>query len=389
MRLLWSGQLVSNLGTQASLYGLGIWILQRDQTLLPLVGIAIAVQLAKVAVLPLVGPRLHLWPRRRLLLVANAVAALATLVLAGLLLTGALVGVLFATLLAVAAAAEAVLVLALATLIPALVPPHQLPKINGLLVSGDGLVQLTAPALGAALVATAGVPAVVTLDAVTFLAGMGCIALVQLPPWPEPGAGSAADHRQGFWATLRQLWSRISTRHLLLASWLQSFVLASTEVLFPAWVLVAFGAQWLAPALLLNGIAYSLGTLAWLRIGDQHRLVPGLMGLQALMLLGAALPGIAQWPLLWAGGVISFTTAVPLLLSALQGRWQRSIPPADHPRCFAVRFGGEWSARMLGLLTTAVLVDGLLRPWSAGGEPEALALAAVGGLLLLAVPCLR
>jgi hypothetical protein len=143
------------------------------------------------------------------------------------------------------------------------------------------------------------------------------------------------------------------------------------------------------PALLLNGLAYGCGTVIWFRLGDRRLLVPALLGWQGLMLLGAALPGITQLPLLWTWGVVTFTAAVPIVLAAVQGRWQRLIAPMDQPRCFAARFGGEWLARLLGLLSAGLLVDGVFRPALAEGQAEAFALAAVGALLLAVVPWLR
>ena len=54
--LLWAAQLVSNLGTQVSLYALGLWLYQRQEQLVTFAAVAIAVQLAKLLVLPLLGP---------------------------------------------------------------------------------------------------------------------------------------------------------------------------------------------------------------------------------------------------------------------------------------------------------------------------------------------
>lgn len=395
VRWLWVGQTLSNLGTQTSLYGLGIWLLQRQQLLLPLVSVAVTVQLAKVAVLPLAGRQLQRWPRLTVMLAANAVAVLATLGMAALLLGNSGVPAALFPLLAVAAAAEAVFALALATLIPLLVPQPQLPQVNGWLVGGDALVQFSTPALGAAVVASRGIGAVATLDALTFLVSMACLLLAGIPAGvgaaqrPPAAAAGSAPSSPGFRSTWRELLSRCSTRRLLSLSMLQSFVLACTEVLFPAWVLAAFGAAWLVPALLLNGVAYAVGVGVWLHLGDRGRLLQLLLAMQTLLLLGAALPRLAQVPLLWAGGVMAFTLAVPLVLTTLHGRWQRQIGLADQPRCFAVRFSGEWLARLLGLLTTVVLVDGIWRSWLRAGAAEAHALALVGGLQLLALVRLR
>ncbi len=85
-RWLWLGQLVSNLGTQCSLYGLGLWSFSRQGQLIDFAAVAFVVQLSKLLVLPLLGLLLGHWPRRRVMLVANAVGALCTLTLAALLL---------------------------------------------------------------------------------------------------------------------------------------------------------------------------------------------------------------------------------------------------------------------------------------------------------------
>ncbi len=54
-RWLWLGQLVSNLGTQCSLYGLGLWSFARQGQLLDFAAVAFVVQLSKLLVLPLLG----------------------------------------------------------------------------------------------------------------------------------------------------------------------------------------------------------------------------------------------------------------------------------------------------------------------------------------------
>ncbi|MBM5808284.1 MAG: MFS transporter, partial [Cyanobacteria bacterium M_surface_9_m1_291] len=80
--LLWAAQLVSNLGTQVSLYALGLWLYQRQEQLATFAAVAIAVQLAKLLVLPLLGRRLALWPRRQVMLLANGIGSGCTLLLA-------------------------------------------------------------------------------------------------------------------------------------------------------------------------------------------------------------------------------------------------------------------------------------------------------------------
>ena len=123
-RVLWLGQLVSNLGTQTSLYGMGLWLFQQHWRVSDFAAVAVVVQLARLAILPLLGQRLAQWPRRRTMLVANGIGGCVTAGLALLLLLrgSQLPGLLLFTLLGVSAAAEATLVLTFASLITTLVP---------------------------------------------------------------------------------------------------------------------------------------------------------------------------------------------------------------------------------------------------------------------------
>ena len=52
-RFLWGGQLISNLGTQASLYGIGLWLFARSGQLLDFGLVAMVVQAARLLALPL------------------------------------------------------------------------------------------------------------------------------------------------------------------------------------------------------------------------------------------------------------------------------------------------------------------------------------------------
>ena len=77
LRWLWFGQLISNLGTQCSLYGIGLWSFEQRGQLLRFAAVAFVVQLAKVLVLPLLGRQLGHWPPRRLMLIANGIGVTA------------------------------------------------------------------------------------------------------------------------------------------------------------------------------------------------------------------------------------------------------------------------------------------------------------------------
>jgi hypothetical protein len=81
---LWLGQWISNLGTQISFYGLGLWLFSSSGRFAPFAAVALVVQLARMATLPVLARRLAHWPRRRLIQLAYAVGGAVTAGLTGL-----------------------------------------------------------------------------------------------------------------------------------------------------------------------------------------------------------------------------------------------------------------------------------------------------------------
>ena len=355
--VLWLGQLVSNLGTQASLYGMGLLLFARHGRVSDFAAVAVVVQLARLAVLPLLGQYLADWPRRRTMLVANGIGGCVTAGLALLLLQGnPLPWLLLLTLLAVSAAAEAALVLTFSSLITTLVPAGAAQsRAAGLFASSDGLALTLAPFVGAALASLGGLRGLLLLDGLSFL------------------------------------WACLCARAL---------VYAGCEVLFPAWLLAGMGPGRLGLALLVGAGGYGAGVLLWTwrKPSSPQTWLQRAAALQAWVLIGAGLVLFEHWLVIWWLGLLVFSACIPISLSALQCLWQQRVAEPDQPRCFALRLSLEWWARLAGFVGLAALVDGFIRPalgWTlwptwlleslgrGPGRPMAMGLGLAGWVLLL------
>jgi len=413
--VLWLGQLVSNLGTQASLYGIGLWLLQQHWRVLDFAAVAIVLQAARLLVVPLVGRQLGGWPPRRTMLVANGIGASVIAGLVGFLLTPGNQPPVVLLLLAlmVSAAAEAVLVLRFSSLISRLVQPGRAQvRAGGLFASSDGLVLTMAPFLGAWLAGQAGLPGVLVLDGISFAWAFGCVLLA---PWPQallavPKRGEVHGPRRleqqdlsrslQFLAPLGALFRQPSLAALAWLGMAMALIYASCEVLFPAWVMAAMGAARLGQALLVAGLGYGMGVLLWFwsRPLQPLRWLRIAVVVQGLVLIGAGLVVFQRWLVVWWLGILVFSAALPIALSALQCLWQQEVAAVDQSRCFALRFGLEWMARMMGFGLFALLVDGVIRPalgwpfwpdWLVGGlgvgpgRPMAIGLGLGGWILLV------
>jgi hypothetical protein len=344
------------------------------------------------------------------MLIANGIGATCTIVLAvQLLWLGHPQPLLVLPLLALAAMAEAALVLAFASLIPRLESdPQRLARANGLFVSSDGLVLSMAPFFGSALVAGFGLPGVLLLDGLSFAVATVCVLAAH---WPvalqRPGAVSRSPVDQALAVPpgglrLRWLWRQAEARPLLVLGTAMAFVYASIDVLFPAWLIAGPGRDRLLPGLLLGGLGYGLGLLLWGRWGWRRptAVLVICLVLQSLILMGAGLLVFETWLVAWFGGLLVFSLALPLALSALQTRWQQLVEPDQLPQVLAQRYRLEWAARLLAFLCSAVLADAVLAPllawehWPAWlvaslgqgpGRPLAVSLGAMGWVLLLAL----
>lgn len=396
---LWLGQWCSNLGTQISFYGLGLWVFTASGQFGALAAVALVVQLARIAALPLLVRLLEVWPRRGLLQLAYGVGGCVTAGLAGLLLVYGLRVPLpwVLSLLAIGAMAEAVLVVGFATLIPQLVTPNQLGRANGLFATTDGLVYLVAPFLGALLAARLGLIGVVLLDAASFLIALLCVSAGSWPAHVEVSV--APTHRSKPWQTTVNLHQRPRLWALLLLGMALMAGFAAAELLFPAWILAALGPDRLTAALLVSAGAYGLGMIIWQGMAQWPNHWPsvlvGGLSLQGVVLCGAALQWCEGTAWIWFLGVGAFNLAVPPVLAAQQSLWQRWVPQALQPAWFSARYGWEWFARLLAVVASGVLVDRLMQPllirlqvgWlgHGPGRPMAVALAVMGVLQLAVV----
>ena len=404
-RCLWSGQLISNLGTQTSLYGIGLWLFAQSGRLLDFGLVALVVQLARILALPLLATRLHHWSPARVMLLAHAIGAFCTLALAWVLL-GASMEVeqppalpLVLLIQGVAAMAEATLVLRFSSLIPVLIADGPtLIRANGLFATTDGLVVAMAPFLGTWLVGARGLVGVLALDAISFLLAM---LLVLMAPWREvplkrPSVPLEKDPIgwRSLFGRLRRFWlRRPQARPALLFSVVVMGMYAGCEILFPAWVTERWGATRMAGVLILGCAGYAGGYVLWrVWLGRQWWLSGRwLLLIQGLILLGAGIPAVAAVDGLWFAGVFAFSLGLPVVTAALHQAWVTLAQREDPSRVFALRYGCEWSSRLLAFLSVSLLVDGLVRPQlellnaAVSGQSLALLLSGLGLVVMLAL----
>lgn len=186
--LFWTGVVVSQIGTRATVAAC-LWQVYDLTGSIAATGLIGAAQVvALVTLSPIGGVLADRWDRRRLLQATQTAAMLAAFGMAAVTLTGVVAAwhVVAGTLVTTAAATfdqpcrQAI--------VPALVPRDVLPAAIALLNPSREVAVLVGPAVGGLLIAVDGPGLVYLLDGISYLALIGVLLVVRVPPLPRaPG----------------------------------------------------------------------------------------------------------------------------------------------------------------------------------------------------------
>jgi DHA3 family macrolide efflux protein-like MFS transporter len=295
--LIWAGQTVSILGSSLSGFALGVWIYQTTGSASQFALVALCTALPQMLVSPFAGVVVDRFNRRKVMAFSDGGAALCTLALAGLFISGQIQVVHIYLLTACSSACNAVQVPTYSALVATLIKREQLGRANGLVQFGRGLAEILAPALAGLLVLTIKVPGILAIDLGTFCFAVFTLIVVRLKgqdriPQTDISSRSSQRRWQGElragWQTLRaQPELALLLRYQLLFSFLWSLfgvlvmpmVLGFSDSKGLGWVLTLAGAGLLSGSLILS---------AW--GGPKHRLT-GVLAFELLSALAFCLMG--------------------------------------------------------------------------------------------------
>jgi hypothetical protein len=389
-RLLWSGQVVSFLGSMVTYVAVQWQVYELTRSSLA-VGLIALFELAPLLAMSFVGGALaDAVDRRKLVLRTEAALALVPLLLLLNALRGdrALVWPIY-VLVAFAAGLDGLGRPSLWALLPRLVTKEELPSATALHSLYVNLGAVAGPAAGGVLIAAVGLPGTYLLDVVSFAVSLLTIRAMRASPPPEdaerPSLKSVAE---GF--------RYARSQPVLMGTYLADFnamIFGMPSALFPELAANRFAHSGFAPATvlgMLHGATYTgalLGTMTsgWVRRVRRH----GLAIIWSVAAWGAAITafGFARslWvalPLIAAAGAGDFVSAT--FRSTI---WNQTIPDALRGRLAGIELANVASGPLLGN-AEAGLVSRLRGPTFSivsGG----LACLAGTAVLALALPAFR
>jgi MFS transporter, DHA3 family, macrolide efflux protein len=364
---VWAGQVCSLLGSGMTAFALAYWVYQQTGLATSLALLGLAYTAPTVLLSPLAGALVDRWSRKQVLILSDAGAGLATLALLLLYLTGRLESWHLYAAVAAAGAFQSFQFPAFSAAIATMLNKEQYGRANGMMSLAEAASGILAPIMAAALIGTLGLAAIMLIDLVTFLAAVGALLLVEIPPPKETAAG-----REGRGSLLQE--SLYGFRYILARPSLFGVQMVFFTInllgslVFPiqgALVLARTGGS--APVLgsvmsagAIGGVAGGLLMSVW---GGPRRRIHGvLIGMALNGALGTLLFGLGQSLSVWAFSAFCGGVTIAVLNGSNQALWQAKVAPDVQGRVFAVRRLIAQVTSPVAMLAAGPLADRLFEP---------------------------
>jgi MFS family permease len=362
--VIWSGQLVSTIGSGLTGFALGVWIYQETGSVTLFAMNLLAFALPNLLVSPIAGAMVDRYNRRWMMILSDTGAGLSTLAIAVLYMTGNLEvwSIILAT--AFNSAFSTFQWPAYSAVTTLLVPKAQLGRASGMVQTGQAISHLLAPAAAGALFVTVGLGGVIAFDFATYLFAVLTLLLVRIPSPEKSEAGKAG--QGSIWKESLYGWTYISARAgllgLLLVFAASNFFSSLIFPLITPMILDMASADVLGYLISVVGVGMLVGTLTMSMWGGPKRRIHGVLGF--LMLSGVFISLLGISPLLpvlaLAGFLIMFT--MPIINGSSQAIWQSKVDPDVQGRVFSVRMMIASSMIPLAYIIAGPLADRVFNP---------------------------
>lgn len=382
--LIWSGQLVSGVGSRLTSFTLGLWVYQETGSTTQFAGVFVAMAVPAVLLAPVAGALVDRWDRRRTMIACELAAAGTIAVLALLFASGQLalwhiyLGV------GITALSNTFMQPAYAASIPLLASQDQLTRANGLVQLGNGAALVAGPALAGVLMSLLPLAGVLLVDALTFVVGAVALLLARVPRPARAEEGGDGSLWRDAAAGFDYVRARPGLLGLLALFGLTNFFFGIASIAITPLVMsitdnseAMTGLQMSigCSGLLAGGLIVSI----W---GGPRSRIHCVLGASLLAGLFLALHGLAPSFVLVAAAGFGLFLTMPFGNSANAALWQSKVPADLQGRCFAMQRVLSEGAMPLGYCLAGPLAEYVFEPLLAPGG----ALVDSVGLLIGAGP---
>ncbi len=379
--LMWSGQLVSVIGTNLTAFALGVWVYQRTGSATNYALIIFFATLPGILVSPFAGALADRWDRRALIMLCDFGSGFCVLVVAMLLYFQSLEVwqiYLITGVKSIFTVSQAPAYAATTTL---LVPKRHLGRAAGMVQFNESVGQIFGPFLAVGLVASISLSGVLFID---FLSFLFAVTTLLLTPVPKPPSSATGKKKPSLFRSagygLTYIMSRPGLLGLLIFFAINNFLIGFIVALTAPLMLSFTSPGGLATALSIGSFGGLTGSILMSAWGGPARRMNGVVGFY--LLIGACIIVMGLRPSVPPITVAIFLLAfsLPIILGSSQAIWQSKVELDVQAQVFAMRRMIAWSSTPLAYLLAGPVADRIFEPLLAANGPLAGSIGSVIGV---------
>ena len=363
--VVWFGQVVSILGSSMTGFALGVWIFQQTGSATSFALTLLFNMLPKALVSPVAGILADHYDRRKIMIMTDLTAGIATFVTAFLFLTGNLSIWHIYLLTAINASASAIQAPAFGAAVTQLVPKNQFGRANGLIQLGEGIGLVLAPLLAGVFIGLFGLASVLLFDMATFVIAVSILILVRFPgliQTKEAELAVESTWKNQLRQAVKYLWIRPGLLGLMLVFTLANFFLGAAEAVLTPMVLSFTSADKLGLIMTIAGLGMLIGSLLVTAFGNIQWKAYAVFGAYTLLGTAVVVAGLLPSIVLISSALFLAFFALPAVMSFSQAIMQSKVDPKIQGRVIGLRMFMNTLAFAAAYLLGGTLADRLFEP---------------------------
>lgn len=359
---LWLGQLASVIGSGLTGFALGVWVFQETGSVTLFSFIVMAAVVPGVLAAPFAGYVVDKWKRKYVMIAADTIAGISTMVILLLLMFDALeVWHIFLTS-AIASFSSSFQLPAYQSTVSLLVPKKHLGRANGMVQMADSLSMLIAPLAAGFLLGLIGLEGIIMIDLFTFL-----VAIVTLIAVKFPELAKETDVKKTkFIKEALKGWTYIKARPALVGLLFYfafvNFLLGYLNVLIQPLILMLSDEKALGMVISISGGAMLLGGVVLSIWGGMKDKMKQFLLFGTLSAVGLSIMGLSSSITVITIGMILSLGLIPFGNAAVQEIWQRKVHANVQGRVFALRRMIGLSLSPIAYLTAGPVTEKIFNP---------------------------
>lgn len=360
--MFWSGQLFSLFGSMVVYFVIIWWITVETQSPMYLAIASFLFIICQVIVLPIAGVLADRLNRKVIILVADSLQAVATLILLVLFrLNLANIWIVF-IFISIRSVFQAFHLPTVNSIIPIMVPKESLSRINGINFLFTGVVQILAPLIGATLMIFLPINTILWVDLITFCIAVIPLILIKIPSVRNPKEmveknSFTKEFKLGI-KTIKAIPGLIT---LIFYSMLLNFLIRPMDTLMPYYINVIHGgsATHLAIVLVFFQAGMIGGALITSLKKTWNNKLKVIFGSVIIAMIGYAIMAFApagEFLIIGMGG-LTMGLSLPIINSLYQTIMQTVVPPDKMGRVTSMDHSLSMSISPIGTLISGPLAE--------------------------------